>query len=75
MSSRAFPLKLCPCEFQKTFEMMSQDRPRWWLGPVRPQAITWANVDQVLRGDMASPGTNVLSFIWNKYMYKYTTKE
>ena len=41
--------------------MISQHWFRQWLVAVRQQAITWTNVDQVLRRHMASPGHNVLT--------------
>ena len=40
--------------------MISQHWFRWWLGAVRQQAITWANVDPDLQRRMASLGHNVL---------------
>ena len=36
---------LAPGEYSKTSLMISQDWFRWWLGAVKQQAITWANVD------------------------------
>ena len=36
---------LAPGEYWKTLLMISQDGFRLWLGAVKQQAITWANVD------------------------------
>ena len=44
--------------------MISQHWCRWWLGAVRQQAITWANVDPVLCRHMASIGHNELMSIF-----------
>ena len=41
--------------------MISQHWFRWWLGAVRQQAITWANVDPDLCCHMASLGHSELS--------------
>ena len=41
--------------------MMSQHWFREWLGAVRQQAITWANVDPYMCQHMASPGHNELN--------------
>ena len=41
--------------------MISQHWFRWWLGAIRQQAITWANVDPVFCRHMASLGPNELS--------------
>ena len=40
--------------------MMSQHWSRWWLGAIRHQAMTWANVDPDLYHHMASLGHNGL---------------
>ena len=46
-------------ECHRTLLMISQHWFRWWLGAVRQQAITWANVDLVPCRHMASPGHNM----------------
>ena len=47
-------------ECQGTSPMTSQHWFRWWLGAVRQQAITWANVDLVPCRHKASPGYSEL---------------
>ena len=42
----------------------SQHWFRWWLGAVRQQAITWANVDPGLCRQMASLGLNELNHLY-----------
>ena len=54
-------MKLSSDEYRWTFLMVSQYWFRWWLGAVRQQAITWANVDPDLCRHMASLGPNELS--------------
>ena len=54
-------LKLSCYECHCTLLMISQHRFRWWLGAVRQQAITWANVDPYLCRHMASLGHNELT--------------
>ena len=49
-------MKLHSDECQWTLLMRSQHWFRWWLGAVRQQAITWANVDSDLCRHMASLG-------------------
>ena len=44
--------------------MISQHWFKYWLGAVRQQAITWANVDSDLCRHMASLGHNVLKYMW-----------
>ena len=44
---------------------LTDDKFMQWLGAVRQQAITWANVDPDLCRQMASLGLNEL-----KYMHK-----
>ena len=43
-----------------TLQMISQQWFRYWLGAVRLQAITWANVDPDRCRHMASLGPNEL---------------
>ena len=50
------PLKLCSDKCHKTSQMISQHW--WWFGIDRQQAITSANVDQILQYNMASLGPN-----------------
>ena len=59
--------------------VISQHWFRWWLGSIRQQANTWANVDQDLCNHMVSLGHNELrhcnslkywaplGFIWHSY--------
>ena len=47
-------------ECHRTLLMISQHWFRWWLGAVRQQASTWANVDSVPCRLMASLGHNML---------------
>ena len=48
----------------------SQHWFRLWLGAVRQQAITWANVDQCLCRHMASLGANELTYGTNFFSKK-----
>ena len=50
-----------------TSPMISQYCFRQWLGAVRQQAITWANVDLIPSRHMASPGHNVLNLFEETY--------
>ena len=45
---------------------------RWWLGAVRHQAITWANVEPVLWGHMVSLSLNILTLLVLKPDYSRT---
>ena len=45
----------------RTPKMIGQHSFRWWLGAIRQQAITWANVDPKLWRHMASVGHNELT--------------
>ena len=55
-----------PCgEWHGTSSMISQHWFRWWLGAVRQQAITWANVDLAPCHHMASPGHNLMMLWWD----------
>ena len=54
-------VKLPSDECHWTLLMRSQHWFRWWLGTVRQQAITWANVDPDLCCHMASPGHSELT--------------
>ena len=56
----AWNVKLLADECHRTSLMRSQYRFRWWLGAVRQQAITWANVDPYLRCHMALLGHSEL---------------
>ena len=47
-------------ECQKNSLVIIQHWIRWWLGAIRQQAITWANVDLELWCHMASPGHSEL---------------
>ena len=47
-------------ECHRTLLMISQHWFRWWLGAVRQQTITWANVDSVSCRLMVSLGHNEL---------------
>ena len=53
-------MKLPSDECHKALLMISQHWFREWLGAVRQQAITWANVDPDLYRKMASLGFNEL---------------
>ena len=53
-------MKNLPGECLWTSLMISQHWFRWWLGVVRQQAITWANVDPDLCHHMVSLGHNEL---------------
>ena len=48
-------------ECHRILLMISQDWFRYWLGAVRQEAITWANVDSVPCRLMASLGHNELT--------------
>ena len=48
-------------KWHRTLLMINQHWFRWWLGAVRQQAITWANVDSVSCLLMASLGHNGLT--------------
>ena len=50
-------------EYDGTSLMISQHWFRLWLDAIRQQAITWANVDQILCRHMMSLGHSVLSAI------------
>ena len=50
-----------PDECDKTLPMISQHWFREWLGAVKQQAITWANVESVTYSPMASLGHNELT--------------
>ena len=54
-------MKLLSDECHDTLLMISQPWFRWWLGAVRKQAITWANVDPDLSRQMASLCLNELN--------------
>ena len=54
-------VKLYSNECQWTLLMVNQHWFRQWLGAVRQQAISWANVDPDLRHHMASLGHNELT--------------
>ena len=54
-------VKLLSDEHHWTLQMISQHWFRQWLGAVRQQAITWANVDQDLCRHMASLSHNELT--------------
>ena len=60
MVAEVSPKKLPSDECHKTLLMISQHWFRWWLGAVRQQAITWANVDPDLCCQMASLGLSEL---------------
>ena len=51
-------VKLPSGDFHCTSLMRSQQWFRWWLGAIRQQAMTWANVDHVLCHHKASLGHN-----------------
>ena len=51
------------CECQRTSPMRSQHWFRLWLGAVRQQAITWANIDLYLHCNMATLGQNWVSIL------------
>ena len=53
-------MKLSSDECHKTLLMKSQHWFRLWLGAVRQQAITWANVDPDLCRQMVSLSLNEL---------------
>ena len=57
MAAQAFAMKLLPVECHGSSLIESQ----YWLGAVRQQAITRANVDQDLCRHMASLGLNVFT--------------
>ena len=58
--------KLVSGECHRTQQMASQHWFREWLGDIRQQAITWANVDRVWRRHMASPGPNEFLTHWGR---------
>ena len=60
MLAEVSPTKLPSDECHKTVLMISQHWFRQWLGAVRQQAITWANVDPDLWSQMASLGLSQL---------------
>ena len=62
--SCAFPVKLPSSEYRR-----SQHWLRLWLGGARHQAITWTNVDQVLRHLMASLGHNELTYLCSHWLH------
>ena len=53
-------VKLPSDEDQQTLSMISQYLPRSWLGAIRQQAITWANIDPNLCRHVMSLGHNEL---------------
>ena len=59
-------MKFLPGECLWTSLMISQHWFRWWLGAVRQQAITWANVDRDLCRQMASLDLNELNLEFYK---------
>ena len=64
------PVKLPWGECHKTSLIRSQHWFRWWLGAVRQQTITWANVDQDswrLMSSLAGNNTNQNYFSANLY--------
>ena len=60
LSSWVLLMKLFSGECHRIPLMISQHWFRWWLGAIRHQAITWANVDPVLYHHMASFGHSEL---------------
>ena len=60
MSAWTLTVKLISGECHRSSLMRSQHWLRLWLGVVRQQAITWANVDPDLCHHMASLGLNEL---------------
>ena len=65
---KASLVKLPSYKCHWTSLMISQHWFRWWLGAVRQQAITWANVDLVPCRHMASPGHNELIYVLYTYI-------
>ena len=60
LTSWSFPVKLVLGECHRTLLMKSQHWPRYWLGAISQQAITWSNVDPDLLCHMVSLGYNGL---------------
>ena len=54
--AESFDMKLPSGDNHWTSLMVSQHWFRWWIGAVRQQAITWANVDPDFCRHMASLG-------------------
>ena len=63
LNSCAISVKLLSGACQRTLLIISQNWVRQWLGTVRQQAITWANVDSDLCRHMASLRVNELTMI------------
>ena len=62
--SLELPVKLLSGKCHGAALMISQHWFRWWLGAVRQQAITWANIDPDLCRHMASPSQSDLKHPW-----------
>ena len=69
LSSRAPHVKILSGECHSTPLMISQHWFRWWLGAIKQQSVTWANVDLGLCHHMPSLGHNESNYNW--YIINY----
>ena len=66
--AEAYDMKLPPGDNHWTSLMISQHWFRLWLGAVRQQAITWANVDPDQCHHMASLGHRFFKYKWYRFL-------